>query len=133
MVTAHLLIVEDDPDLLRVLSLLLQRANLAIDTAQSAQSAILACQRQLPHLIILDLGLSQSQGLDLLEWLRQSEISTLPVLVIYTARDLFENELQDLQAFTSHIFTKSRISPTEFRQQIFALLDEQVERSHPSG
>ena len=57
LVTQTLLIVEDDPDLLRVLALLLQRDNLQIETAQSTASAISSCQQQLPDLIILDLGL----------------------------------------------------------------------------
>ncbi|MEN9231986.1 MAG: response regulator [Thermostichus sp. DG02_5_bins_236] len=127
MVTQTLLIVEDDPDLLRVLALLLQRDNLQIETAQSIISAISSCQQQLADLIILDLGLPPSNGFQLVAWLNGLKSPTLPILVVYTARDLSEQELQQLQPITRHIYTKSRISPSDFRQQVFTLLDERVE------
>lgn len=127
MHTQTLLIVEDDPDLLRVLALLLQRNNLQIKTAQSIASAIASCQQQLPDLIILDLGLPLRDGFQLVAWLNGLKSPTLPILVVYTARDLSEQELQQLQPITRHVYTKSRIGPSEFRQQIFTLLDEQIE------
>lgn len=127
MFTQTLLIVEDDPDLLRVLALLLQRDTLQIQTAQSIASAISTCQQQPPDLIILDLGLPPSDGFQLVAWLNALKSPTLPILVVYTARDLSERELQQLQPITRHIYTKSRISPSDFRQQVFTLLDERVE------
>ncbi len=136
MVAPTLLIVEDDPDLLRVLTLLLQQNNLQIETAQynlqietaqSVDSAISFCQQHLPTLIILDLGLPPSDGFQLVAWLNGLTSPTRPILVVYTARDLTEQELEQLRPLTRHIFTKSRISPGEFRRQVFTLLDEQIE------
>jgi DNA-binding response OmpR family regulator len=82
-----ILIVDDDPDLLRGLNLRL-RAN-HFDTAYATDgfSAISMAQKERPDLIILDIGLPAGDGFVVLDRLQQSaQLATIPVIVL-TARD----------------------------------------------
>ncbi len=119
-----LLIVEDDPDLQRVLSLLLTREGHSISTATSVTQAIAACQAEDPDLIVLDLTLLDQKGSDVIQWLQSNQQD--PILVIYTAHDLSEPEYRFFQSASQHIFVKSRVDPIQFQQTIFQLLAEKT-------
>lgn len=93
-----ILIVDDDPDLRRALTLRL-RAN-HYDTVQASDgySAIAVAQKEQPNLIILDLGLPAGDGFVVLDRLRANDtLSSIPVIVL-TARDPQANEHKTLQA-----------------------------------
>lgn len=77
------LVVEDDPDVAAVLSLLLEREgfeSLHADSIESAKAQVAVAKVQA---ITLDLSLGEERGEDLLEWLRSTpETTELPVLVV---------------------------------------------------
>ena len=52
-----ILLVDDDPDLLRALRLRLRANNYEVTTASDGYAAIASAQKERPSLIILDLGL----------------------------------------------------------------------------
>ena len=80
---ALVLVVDDDPDLLRLVSLLLARINVDVQTAQSATIAAQYLTERLPDLMILDLMMPEISGLDFLRQLRgHRAYETLPVLVL---------------------------------------------------
>ena len=64
----RVLLVEDDPELRRRLSERLQRAGIAVDCACNAEEARLWPDIEAMAAIILDLGLPDSDGLDLLRY-----------------------------------------------------------------
>jgi CheY-like chemotaxis protein len=120
----QVLIVEDDPSLAYVLSLLLERENTEFVVVASVPGAISHCQASRPDLIILDLELVGDEGFALLDWLnRNPPAKPIPVL-IYTARDVEHPERIRWQSQVTEIYVKGRISPTELQEQVHQLLAE---------
>ena len=101
-----ILVVDDDPDLLRALRLRLKAHDYDITTASDGYSAIATAQKERPDLIILDLGLPVGDGFVVLERLQTSNpLSSIPVIVL-TARDPQNNEDRVLKAGAAAFFQK---------------------------
>ncbi|MFO1302760.1 MAG: response regulator transcription factor [Burkholderiales bacterium] len=81
----RILAVEDDPDIARLLTLELGRLGYALRTVGSAAQAMQELRAQPPNLMLLDLGLPDRDGADLLRDLRAAG-DALPVICL-TARD----------------------------------------------
>lgn len=77
---ARILVVDDEPAIVRAIRTNLTRHGFQVETATSAQDA-LATQRQWrPDLILLDLGLPDRDGLDILRQIRSD--SSTPVIIL---------------------------------------------------
>jgi two-component system OmpR family response regulator len=90
----RVLLVEDDPMLGSAVHQALRDASYAVDWLQDGRAASAALTRHSFELVLLDLGLPQRDGLDVLRDLRARDDST-PVLVI-TARDAVEQRIEGL-------------------------------------
>jgi two-component system response regulator GlrR len=80
-VNARLLVVDDDPDMLRLLSLRLTAAGYQVMTATSAESALTQLEIELPQLVLSDVRLPGRDGLALFDEIRQ-RLPTLPVILL---------------------------------------------------
>lgn len=124
--TLHVLIVEDDRDLAQVLSTLFARHRIVTHCAHDGREAIALSQELLPDLLVLDLGLPEYDGFAVVDCLQQHpQLQTVP-LVIYTARDLSEQDRDRLRLGETLILTKGRISPQMFEQRVIQLLNRIV-------
>ncbi len=81
MTTARILIVDDDPDLLRLLTFRLEGAGYSVDKADSAERAIAQLSVSAPQLVITDLRMSGMDGMVLFENIHRSN-PTLPVIIL---------------------------------------------------
>lgn len=81
----RILAVEDDPHIARLLERELGRMGYALRTAATATEATRELKREAPHLMLLDLGLPDRDGSELLRELRTAG-DKLPVICL-TARD----------------------------------------------
>ncbi len=101
-----ILVVDDDPDLLRALRLRLRANNYDVATASDGYAAIATAQKERPALIILDLGLPVGDGFVVLDRLQNSDaLSGIPVIVL-SARDPQNNEEKALKAGAAAFFQK---------------------------
>ena len=101
-----ILVVDDDPDLVKALRLRLRANNCEVVTASDGYSVIGAAQKERPDVIILDLGLPAGDGFVVLERLQCSDtLSGIPVIVL-TARDAQNNEERALKAGAAAFFQK---------------------------
>ncbi len=101
-----ILVVDDDPDLVRALRLRLRANNYEVATATDGYSAVFSAQKQRPALIILDLGLPVGDGFVVLDRLRNSDtLAGVPVIVL-GARDPQSNEERALKAGAAAFFHK---------------------------
>src|SRR5688572_32888626 len=64
---ARLLVVDDDPGLLRLLTIRLRAENYEVDAVESAAAALAALGRVRPDLVITDLRMDQMDGIGLLK------------------------------------------------------------------
>jgi PAS domain S-box-containing protein len=120
------LIVEDDCDLARVLIAMFNRHDITTFYAQSGREAIQVSQCVIPDLLVLDLGLPESDGFTVVDWLRQHNRLCQVPLVVYTARDLDESDRERLRLGQTLFFTKGRITPQEFEQRVINLLNRMI-------
>jgi DNA-binding response OmpR family regulator len=103
---AKILIVDDDPDLRRGLKIRLRANHYETVHATDGYSAIAVAQKEIPNLIILDLGLPAGDGFTVLARLRDSDtLSAIPVIVL-SARDPHFNEQDTLKAGATAFFQK---------------------------
>jgi len=82
-----IMVIDDDPDLLRGLGIRLISEGYCVTVAATAQAAIDTTLRAQPDLILLDLGLPDDDGLQVLKRLKGIHATAgIPVIVI-SARD----------------------------------------------
>ncbi len=106
MTKPRILVVDDDPDLVRAMRLRLRANNYEVTTATDGYSAIASAQKDRPGLIILDLGLPVGDGFVVLERLQNSDtLAGIPVIVL-SARDPQSNEERALKAGAAAFFQK---------------------------
>jgi DNA-binding response OmpR family regulator len=103
---ARILLIDDDPDLRRGLSLRLRANHYQTSYAQDGFSAIAMARKESPDLIILDIGLPAGDGFTVMDRLQKSsELSHIPVIVL-TARDPQHTRQRMLQAGATAFFQK---------------------------
>ncbi len=97
------LVVDDDPHLLKALRITLQAHGYAVDTASDGGTALRAASHRPPDVMILDLGLPDLDGAEVLRELRRW--SNLPVLVL-SARHGSSDKVDALDAGADDYITK---------------------------
>lgn len=116
------LLVDDDEELLSILELRLAQDRIATQKATTAREAIAAAHALKPDVLVLDLGLPDGDGSQIVEALRQDEtLRDLPLL-IYSGRDLLQGERERLVLGPTRFLTKSRETEDEFRSTVLDLL-----------
>lgn len=98
-----ILLVEDDPALRRALRTTLRSRDFEVLEAATGESAIVLAADRRPDVVILDLGLPDLDGLDVLRQLRA--FSDVPVIVL-TARDEQSEKVRSLDAGADDYVTK---------------------------
>ena len=99
---AHILVVDDEPALLRTVSANLGRRGFRVETARTGESAVAQAEDH-PDLIVLDLGLPDTDGLDVIRRVR--ERSDTPIIVL-SARDSEREKVQALEIGADDYLTK---------------------------
>jgi two-component system phosphate regulon response regulator PhoB len=82
----HVLIVDDDPDIQRLVSYNFRQAGFEVTAAGSGRKALEAIQTHRPDLIILDLMLPDIDGMEVCRTLRQRASSSRIPIIMLTAR-----------------------------------------------
>jgi two-component system KDP operon response regulator KdpE len=99
----QLLVVEDEPDIRRILRVLLESENYRVVEAATAPRAVIAARTHKPDLLILDLGLPDGSGIDVIRRIRAW--SPVPI-VILSARAMEEQKVEALDAGADDYVTK---------------------------
>ncbi|WP_067563299.1 sigma 54-interacting transcriptional regulator [Halofilum ochraceum] len=81
MKAGHILVVDDDPSLLRLLDIRLQSAGYTVQTADSANAALARVEQSVPDAVITDLRMDGMDGLGLLRELQRRQPG-VPVLLL---------------------------------------------------
>src|SRR5438876_5594333 len=115
----RILVVEDDSLLAQGLTRVLARAGHAVDRAETGVQADRALRAASYDLVVLDIGLPDIDGFEVLRRLRLRHASA-NVLVL-TARDAIEDRVHGLDLGADDYLTKP-FSVTEFEARVRALL-----------
>ena len=101
--TTRILIVEDDPQIRNFISYVLSAEGFASDNAATAQSAMTLLAANVYDLMLLDLGLPDYDGMDVIRKVR--EWSEIPILVV-SARDQEKQKVEALDLGANDYITK---------------------------
>ncbi|HZS08251.1 MAG TPA: PAS domain S-box protein [Blastocatellia bacterium] len=119
----HVLLVDDDESLLDITGRQLERGGLRICTARTGEEAIRHVRRETPGMIILDVGLPDGDGFEVVEALRREpHLKSIPLLV-YTGRDLNSQQRGRLQLGPTRFLMKSKSTGEELLGLVRELLD----------
>ena len=99
----RVLVVDDEPGLARALAITLRASGWDVTTAADGAGALAAAAEHLPDVVLLDLGLPDISGIDVLTALRAW--SRVPVVVL-SARQHGEDKVEALDAGADDYVTK---------------------------
>ncbi|HET6369679.1 MAG TPA: response regulator transcription factor [Nitrospiria bacterium] len=126
----RILIVEDDPDIAKLIANYLNREGYAISTAQDGASGLKLAKGNSPDLLILDLMLPEIDGLEVCKALRGNPgTAALPIMML-TAKGEESDRIVGLELGADDYVTKP-FSPKELVARVKALLrrSERPEKS----
>jgi len=113
-----ILVVDDEPKIVRTAKAYLENAGFAVVTAGDGQMALTVYRHEKPALVILDLGLPGLDGLDVARTLRRE--SDVPIIML-TARVDETDKLIGLELGADDYITKP-FSPRELVARVRAVL-----------
>lgn len=119
MQNPNILVVDDDKDILKLISMRLNAAGYATVTANNGAEAMSAIMLQLPDLVISDLRMPAMDGMALLEAIQQSHPS-LPVIML-TAHGSIPDAVSATQRGVFSFLTKPFDSQALLQQVASAL------------
>lgn len=100
---SRVLVVEDNPDVSASLQMLLEASGYDVRCADTGRRALEEARRFLPHVILLDLGLPDMNGHDVLKALRGFDDVRGVSIIALSGRDLEEEEVTDEASFDHHV------------------------------
>jgi len=123
------LAIEDDADIRQLLSALLDREGYKVTEASTGREGLRAFHQVQPDLVILDVGLPDLDGWQVLERIR--DMSDAPVLVL-TARSTERDKVRGLNAGADDYLTKP-FSRVELLARLQAIRRRQVAAREPQA
>jgi two-component system phosphate regulon response regulator PhoB len=117
----HILVVDDEPDIVALVAYHLARAGYRVTTASSGTEALTLAQRDRPALIVLDLMLPGISGYEVLERLRAGERTRYIAVLMLTARREEQDRIRGLTLGADDYLTKP-FSPHELVLRVGAIL-----------
>ena len=124
----RLLVVDDEPNLLRAVAACLKAEDYEVSTARSGHEALMQLANSVPDLIISDIRMPGMDGYKLARQLRGSPRTALVPIVFLTAKDETADRIEGFRAGIDAYLTKP-FEPEELIAVVNAIL-RRVERTH---
>ena len=124
----RLLVVDDEPNLLRAVAACLKAEGYEVSTARSGHEALMQLANSVPDLIISDIRMPGMDGYKLARQLRGSPRTALVPIVFLTAKDETADRIEGFRAGIDAYLTKP-FEPEELIAVVNAIL-QRVERTH---
>jgi Response regulators consisting of a CheY-like receiver domain and a winged-helix DNA-binding domain len=90
---AEILIIDDEEQIRKLLEITLRSNNYTVTQAATAKEGIIMASNHPPELIILDLGLPDKDGLDVLQELRQWHTNPIIILSVQNSEEIIVKAL----------------------------------------
>jgi len=99
----HILLIEDDKKIINFLSLALRAKDYRLSVAGTGKNGILSFCTENPDIILLDLGLPDMDGVEIIREVRK--VSQIPILIV-SAREQETDKIEALDAGANDYVTK---------------------------
>lgn len=126
--TKRLLVVDDEPNLLRAVAACLKAEDYEVSTARSGREALLQLAETVPDLVVSDIRMPGMDGYQLSRQLRGSPRTALVPIIFLTARDETADRIEGFRAGVDAYITKP-FEPAELIAVVNGILNR-VERTH---
>jgi two-component system phosphate regulon response regulator PhoB len=117
-----ILVADDDPDILTMVQLRLERCGYTVLTARNGREAVELTAAHLPNLIVLDIAMPELSGLDALAELKAAPLTSSIPVILLTARATSGDVQAGLAAGASEYLTKP-FSPQELAARVAAFVE----------
>lgn len=124
-----ILVVEDEPDILKTLEYNLERENFIVSSASSLSDAKEQLVKDNFSLLILDLMLPDGSGLDLCRELKSDSTNESPLIIILTAKDDEVDKVVGFELGADYYVTKP-FSVRELILRVKAVLKRGIKQSN---
>lgn len=124
----RLLVVDDEPNLLRAVAACLKTEDYEVSTARSGHEALMQLAEAVPDLIISDIRMPGMDGYKLARQLRGAPRTALVPIVFLTAKDETADRIEGFRAGIDAYLTKP-FEPDELIAVVNGILNR-VERTH---
>lgn len=101
-----ILAIDDEPEVLELLELVLQESGFAVVTAARGAEGLDRARAESPDLILLDLGMGGMDGWETLRRLKADEQCRMIPVVILSARDAPKDKIRAVQEGAADYLTK---------------------------
>ncbi|KAK0341403.1 hypothetical protein LTR94_026495, partial [Friedmanniomyces endolithicus] len=122
----RVLVVEDDPVQRDAVSALLSSSHVEITGVGTAADCLEALGSETFDCMVLDLALPDASGFSLLETLSRDDARSFPPVIVYTGKDLTEDQEQQLRRHSSSIIIKGAKSPERLLDEVSLFLHQVV-------
>lgn len=119
----RILVIEDDDVTRQLIKSILTPTNVHIDETDTGNEALALISTKNYDCIVLDLGLPDISGYELLEKLSESNIK-IPNTIIYTGKELTRQEHRDLSKYTNSIILKGLKSDERLMDEVSLFLHQ---------
>ena len=124
-----ILVVEDDVVTRKIIKDLLSSLDVEIESVNLADKAFSKLQTERFDCMILDLGLPDYSGKELLEKLKQHHV-TIPKVIVYTGKEMSKEDIKSLNIYTNTIILKGLKSDERLMDEVTLFL-HQVSKNIP--
>ncbi|MDO4228567.1 MAG: response regulator transcription factor [Capnocytophaga sp.] len=121
MKNIKILLVDDEPDILEIVSYNLEKEGFEIFTAKNGIEAVKKARKHLPHLIIMDVMMPEMDGIEACQQIRQNPELSRTIITFLTARGEDYSQLAGFEAGADDYITKP-IKPKVLVSKVKALL-----------
>jgi DNA-binding response OmpR family regulator len=128
---ARILVVDDDPDIRRLISVVLVHAGHKVVTADDGEQALEMIARETPDLVVLDVMMPKKDGYMVLKELKSSGVRESTKVLVLTARTAEADWLRGYRLGADHYLTKpfDNQELTDAVDQLLSMSREQLRSS----
>ena len=102
----QIVVVEDDPDILKIVAATLQEHEFEVAMAMDGRTGLELIRETQPHAVVMDIMMPEMNGIDVLRALKQSEdTSDIPVILLTVKSDI-NSKISGFVAGASRYMTK---------------------------
>lgn len=121
METQRILVVDDDPEIVRVIRTYLEQAGYIVQVAYDGETALHWLRRERPDLVLLDLMLPKRDGWEVTRLIRgDADLAMIPIIML-TARIEDSDKILGLELGADDYITKP-FNPREMLARVRAIL-----------
>jgi pilus assembly protein CpaE len=102
----RILVVDDDQDSLKLISMMLSRQGYEVSSATGGESGLQKAFNERPDLILLDVMMPDMDGFEVCKRLREEEVTASTPIIMFTAKTLVDDKIVGFEAGATDYLTK---------------------------